>query len=47
LTDGEYFYKASREGLTKVTDKEILEVNSEGTTLSKAYKDFFSICYVY
>lgn len=51
LTDGKQFYKGLKEGsdwVTKeVTDKEILEVNSEGTTLSKAYKDFFSICYVY
>jgi hypothetical protein len=33
--------------MDEVLDKEILEVNAEGTTLSKAYKDFFSMCYVH
>lgn len=47
LTDGGKFYKIVSNELKEVTDKEILEVNAEGTTLSKAYKDFFSIFYLY
>lgn len=47
LTDGVKFYKIFNGEFTEVKSEEVLEINAEGTTLSKAYRDFFSICYIY
>lgn len=47
VTDGEYIYHYVNEELTKVDPEILIEVNDDGTTISKTQVDTFSIYYLY
>lgn len=47
VTDGIKVYRVSGQEATEVDTNVILEINAEGTTISKLYKDTFIICSLY